>query len=175
MRKFGFTALVSFLFLLASCMNMGGSSGEDGAIRVALPGSGSRGAYTLSKENAKTYKVALLLDGVAILAPLGIFAMGLQNYLRSGQVTNLGFVEMLEDALFKQGVTFTVLGRAYLVNDQVQDLGFKFFTMGAFISNITEGFIGQTFLGCEALGSTNSAKLALEGNSYSHTMSYLNS
>ena len=63
MRKFGFTALVSFLFLLASCMNMGGSSGEDGAIRVALPGSGSRGAYTLSKENAKTYKVALLLDG----------------------------------------------------------------------------------------------------------------
>lgn len=63
MRKFGFTALVSFLFLLASCMNMGGSSGEDGAIRVALPGSGSRGAYILSKEKAKTYKVALLLDG----------------------------------------------------------------------------------------------------------------
>lgn len=63
MRKFGFTALVSFLFLLASCMNMGSSSGEDGAIRVALPGSGSRGAYTLSKEKAKTYKVALLLDG----------------------------------------------------------------------------------------------------------------
>lgn len=63
MKKFGFTALVSFLFLLASCMNMGGSSGSDGAIRVALPGSGSRGAYTLSKENAKTYKVALLLDG----------------------------------------------------------------------------------------------------------------
>ena len=63
MRKFGFTALVSFLFLLASCMNMGGSSGEDGAIRVAVPGSGSRGAYTLSKKNAKTYKVALLLDG----------------------------------------------------------------------------------------------------------------
>ena len=62
MRKFGFTALVSFLFLLASCMNMGGSSGEDGAIRVALPGSGSRGAYTLRKEKAKTYKVALLLD-----------------------------------------------------------------------------------------------------------------
>ena len=62
MRKFGFVALVSFLFLMSSCMNMGGSSGNDGAIRVAVPGSGSRGAYTLSKENAKTYKVALLLD-----------------------------------------------------------------------------------------------------------------
>ncbi len=85
-----------------------------------------------------------MMVGVAILAPLGIFAMGLQNYLRSGQVTNLGFVEMLEDALFKQGVTFTVLGRAYNVNDQIQNLGFKFFTMGPFISNITEGFIGRT-------------------------------
>ena len=63
MRKFGFTALVCFLFLLASCMNMGSSSGEDGAIRVALPGSGSRGSYPLSKENVKTYKVALALDG----------------------------------------------------------------------------------------------------------------
>ncbi len=62
MRKFGFTALVSFLFLLASCMNVGSSSGKEGAIRVALPGSGSRGAYTLSKENA-IYKVALVLDG----------------------------------------------------------------------------------------------------------------
>lgn len=113
-----------------------------------------------------------MVIGVAILAPLGIFAMGLQNYLRSGQVTNLGFVEMLEDALFKQGVSFTVLGRAYLANDQIQALGFKFFTMGGFLSNITQGFIGQTFLGCESLGSTNSAKLALEGNSYAHTMSY---
>ncbi|WP_295799923.1 hypothetical protein [uncultured Treponema sp.] len=62
MRKFGFVALVSFLFLMSSCMNMGGSSGSDGAIRVALPGSGSRGAYTLSKENAKTYKITLLLN-----------------------------------------------------------------------------------------------------------------
>ncbi|WP_297647071.1 hypothetical protein [uncultured Treponema sp.] len=61
MRKFGFVALVSFLFLMSSCMNMGGSSGNDGAIRVALPGSGSRGAYILSKENAKTYKITLLL------------------------------------------------------------------------------------------------------------------
>ena len=63
MKKFGFTALFCFLFLLASCMNMGSSSGEDGAIRVALPGSGSRGSYPLSKENVKTYKVALALDG----------------------------------------------------------------------------------------------------------------
>ena len=68
MRKFGFTALVSFLFLLASCMNMGGSSGEDGAIRVALPGSGSRGSCTLSRKNGKLCKVALLWDGKTLKA-----------------------------------------------------------------------------------------------------------
>ena len=39
-------------------------------------------------------------------------------------------------------------------------------------STITEGFIGTTFFGCEDLGSTNSAKLALEGFSYTHAMSF---
>ena len=94
MRKFGFTALVSFLFLLASCMNMGGSSGEDGAIRVALPGSGSRGAYTLSKEKAKTYKVALLLNGKS-----------------QGSQTSEGGADIVFDEL--EPATYTVQVEAY--------------------------------------------------------------
>ena len=99
MRKFGFTALVSFLFLLASCMNMGGSSGEDGAIRVALPGSGSRGAYTLSKENAKTYKVALLLDGENLKT----------------QTSETGGADIVFDEL--EPATYTVQVEAYDTND----------------------------------------------------------
>ena len=99
MRKFGFTALVSFLFLLASCMNMGGSSGEDGAIRVALPGSGSRGAYTLSKENAKTYKVALLLDGENLKT----------------QTSEAGGADIVFDEL--EPATYTVQVEAYDTND----------------------------------------------------------
>lgn len=99
MRKFGFTALVSFLFLLASCMNMGGSSGEDGAIRVALPGSGSRGAYTLSKENAKTYKVALLLD-----------SENLKN-----QTSEAGGADIVFDEL--EPATYTVQVEAYDTTD----------------------------------------------------------
>lgn len=99
MRKFGFTALVSFLFLLASCMNMGGSSGEDGAIRVALPGSGSRGAYTLSKENAKTYKVALLLDGENLKT----------------QISEAGGADIVFDEL--EPATYTVQVEAYDTND----------------------------------------------------------
>lgn len=99
MRKFGFTALVSFLFLLASCMNMGGSSGEDGAIRVALPGSGSRGAYTLSKEKAKTYKVALLLDGENLKT----------------QTSETGGADIVFDEL--EPATYTVQVEAYDTND----------------------------------------------------------
>lgn len=99
MRKFGFTALVSFLFLLASCMNMGGSSGEDGAIRVALPGSGSRGAYTLSKENVKTYKVALLLDGENLKT----------------QTSEAGGADIVFDEL--EPATYTVQVEAYDTND----------------------------------------------------------
>lgn len=99
MRKFGFIALVSFLFLLASCMNMGGSSGEDGAIRVALPGSGSRGAYNLSKENAKTYKVALLLDCENLKT----------------QTSEAGGADIVFDEL--EPATYTVQVEAYDTND----------------------------------------------------------
>ena len=99
MRKFGFTALVSFLFLLASCMNMGGSSGEDGAIRVALPGSGSRGAYTLSKENAKTYKVVLVLNGESI----------------KSQTSEAGGADIVFDEL--EPATYTVQVEAYDTTD----------------------------------------------------------
>lgn len=109
----------------------------------------------------------------AIAAPMGIFVMGMWDYLRSDSVSEAnGFVSQILDALYKQGVSFTVLGHGFDVNTQIQQLGFKFFSMGLFISNITQGFIGQTFLGCEALPGTNSAELALWGNEYAHTMSY---
>lgn len=44
---------------MASCMNIDGSSGKEGAIRVTLPESGSRGTYTLSKDNP-LYEVSLM-------------------------------------------------------------------------------------------------------------------
>ena len=47
-------ALFPLLLAFASCMNIDGSSGKEGAIRVTLPESGSRGTYTLSQDNPKT-------------------------------------------------------------------------------------------------------------------------
>ena len=52
-------ALFPQLLAFASCMNIDGSSGKEGAIRVTLPESGSRGLYTLSKDNP-LYEVSLM-------------------------------------------------------------------------------------------------------------------
>lgn len=52
-------ALFPLLLAFASCMNIDGSSGKEGAIRVTLPESGSRGACTLSKDNP-LYEVSLM-------------------------------------------------------------------------------------------------------------------
>lgn len=52
-------ALFPLLLAFASCMNIDGSSGKEGAIRVTLPESGSRGTYTLLKDNL-LYEVSLM-------------------------------------------------------------------------------------------------------------------
>ncbi|MDO5773517.1 MAG: carboxypeptidase-like regulatory domain-containing protein [Spirochaetales bacterium] len=52
-------ALFPLLLAFASCMNMNGSSGKEGAIRVTLPENGSRGATQLSKSNP-LYEVSLM-------------------------------------------------------------------------------------------------------------------
>ena len=52
-------ALFPLLLAFASCMNIDGSNGKEGAIRVTLPESGSRGTYTLSKDNP-LYEVSLM-------------------------------------------------------------------------------------------------------------------
>lgn len=52
-------ALFPLLLAFASCMNIDGSSGKEGAIRVTLPENGSRGIYTLSKDNS-LYEVSLM-------------------------------------------------------------------------------------------------------------------
>ena len=62
MKKLIFSILPAFLFAFISCMNMSSGSGENGSVRVVLPGSG-RATYTYSSGNATEYKVCLYNDG----------------------------------------------------------------------------------------------------------------
>lgn len=56
MKKFIFPALFAFLFVFASCMNMSGSSGEGGSVRVVLPGSAR---YSFSQDKADKFVVTI--------------------------------------------------------------------------------------------------------------------
>lgn len=108
-----------------------------------------------------------------VLIPVGVFALGMMDYIRSDKANpEFTFARQIVDALYKQGVSFTILGHGFDVNEQIQDLGFKFYSMGGVITNFTQGFIGTTFFGFHDLGSANSPELALYGNSYAHAMSY---
>ena len=62
MKKLIFSILPAFLFAFISCMNMSSGSGENGSVRVALPGSG-RATYTYNKNNADKFIVRLYNDG----------------------------------------------------------------------------------------------------------------
>ncbi len=59
MKKFIFPALFAFLFVLSSCMNMSGSSGEGGSVRVVLPGSAR---YSFSQDKADKFVVTISLN-----------------------------------------------------------------------------------------------------------------
>ena len=59
MKKLIFSILPAFLFAFISCMNMSSGSGENGSVRVVLPGS-SRAAY--NKDDADKFTVRLYND-----------------------------------------------------------------------------------------------------------------
>ena len=59
MKKLIFSILPAFLFAFISCMNMSSGSGENGSVRVVLPGS-SRAAY--NKDDADKFIVHLYND-----------------------------------------------------------------------------------------------------------------
>ena len=61
MKKLIFSILPAFLFAFISCMNMSSGTGENGSVRVALPGSG-RATYAYRKNNADKFIVRLYND-----------------------------------------------------------------------------------------------------------------
>lgn len=110
---------------------------------------------------------------VLLAIPVGIVLLGAINYLRAGGGSSpQGIMLRIADTLYKQGVTFKVLEYGYDVNPLVSELGFKFYSLGPLLTTVTQGFVGQLFLGCELLPDVNSVPLATKGFYYAHTMSF---
>lgn len=73
MKKFIFPALFAFLFMFASCMNMSGSSGEGGSVRVVLPGIAR---YSFSQDKADKFVVTISLGSKLVDTKTGFSGGG---------------------------------------------------------------------------------------------------
>lgn len=127
--------------------------------------------HTMHKEERWITKRAVM-SAVIFGIPF-ILVMGFINYARAGNHSAFsGPLMLIADALYKQGVSFKVLGYAYEVMPQIHALGPRYFVFGNIISTIHDGFVGRIIFGLQPLPSTNSVELALHGHSLAHTMSY---
>lgn len=82
-----------------------------------------------------------------------------------------GFFGAIVDLLYKQGVSFNVLGIGYSTIPNLPP-GPKCYTFGGFIDYFLHGSIAQMFGGTD-LGAGNNVVKAVEGNSFAHSMSYI--
>ncbi len=110
---------------------------------------------------------------VILLLPAALIFLAFYNYIREGQSVDMGVLESIVDLFYKQGVSFDVLCRAYDVMPDLPDVVEKNYTFGPFIDYLTRGSFGQHLFGTASLGSQNSEELAIYGNSFAHSMSYL--
>jgi oligosaccharide repeat unit polymerase len=108
-----------------------------------------------------------------IVIPLGILGLGMMNYIRANtQAYGLSIVDLLADALYKQGASYTVLSRAYQVHGQIEMLGFKGYSFGSLTDYILYGPFGTILLGTTDLYTGNNIHLAVQGHSFAHANAY---
>ncbi len=110
---------------------------------------------------------------IILLLPAALIFLGVYNYVREGQDVTLGIWDSIVDLFYRQGVTFDVLCLGYDALPKLPDAVPKNYTFGPFIDYFTRGTFGQYFFGTESLGSANSEALAVYGNSFAHSMSYV--
>lgn len=110
---------------------------------------------------------------VVVFLPTALIFLSFYNYARDGQIVSMGIWDSIEDLFYKQGVTFDVLCRTHDALPNLPDVVEKNYTFGSFIDYATRGTIARSLLGTSDLGSQNSEILAIYGNSFSHSMSYV--
>ena len=131
--------------------------------------------YFMRNQNEKAkwiaFKEKLL---VVISIPTLMLLMGLLNYFRDGDKVNLGISKLFVDFIYKQGTSFGVLAKGYLYNTNLPMREFRNYTFGSIIDYFVHGNIGINLFGQKAFTtSSNSLELAIQSNSYSHAISYI--
>lgn len=111
--------------------------------------------------------------GIAIMLPCAILFLSAYNYIRAGKTVSMNVWDSIVDFFYKQGVSFDVLCRGYDAIPYLPDVISKNYTFGGIIDYLTHGTIAQKLFGATELGSQNSELVAVYGNSFAHSMSYV--
>ncbi len=108
-----------------------------------------------------------------VILPVALIFLSAYNYLRQGESVDMNVFESIVDLFYKQGVSFETLCRGYEALPSLPDVIEKNYTFGGIIDEFTHGSIAQNFFGAFDLGSSNSELMAIFGNSFAHSMSYV--
>ena len=108
-----------------------------------------------------------------IFVPLGLFFLGLYNYLRDGVFYSIdSFFNVILDLFYKQGVSFAWFCSGLGVYESLPQNTVSY-TFGGFIDYLHYGVIGQILWGNNGLGVGNNLMRGEMGNSMAHHLSYL--
>lgn len=108
---------------------------------------------------------------VIVMVPIIIVSFSIYNYTRFG-TEKVNEFNPFVDFAYNQGVTFTVVTRAYDVRKQIPNVESKNYTFGPFIDYFTRGTPAQILFGVKGLGASNSIVRATEGNNFNAALSY---
>lgn len=112
---------------------------------------------------------------IVIAIPVLSLLFDFINYTRSGfQAQESGVLNSILDFIYKQGVSYNVLGHAYDNFGRMEAYAEgHLYTFGPWIDYITHGPFAQILFDAQALPSNNSVELATQSSSFTHAMSYV--
>ena len=126
----------------------------------------------LEKQNKWITKKMII--GFALMVPIAIMMLGVYNYTRSNEdVPTHNPISLIVDFFYRQGVTYDVLNIGYGTLDKLPDREHKNYTFGGFVDYVKYNKISQIVFKTKAIPNGNNETMAVEGNSFSHAMSYI--
>lgn len=104
----------------------------------------------------------------------GMIALGAMNYYREGSsVGSLNPFSIIEDFIYKQGVTFSWISVGFSRMSLLRSQGVISYTFGGLIDYVTHNKITQILFGVVPLSNTNSLEMVKYSNEMSHHLSYV--
>lgn len=110
---------------------------------------------------------------ILVGSPVALAFLGAYNYIREGKkIAPSGFLSLIVDFFYKQGVSFEVLKIGYNTIPKIKYTGFVNYTFGEVVDYLLHGTLAQLLWGAESLGSGQTQKLGLYSSLLANRMAY---